>query len=146
MAVSTACYAGWPQFYVLSAEQVSHLMQQKECSAGYGKIPLGTQIQIINRNIPSNEKWYWVYSGDGQCKKLPDQLQYIQLEPTTTVYSGEKMVTYYGHDSENLFNFTFTVPAGQCLDDACPWQCSGFMGHNPPHIIGCAQDMQKHTG
>jgi hypothetical protein len=110
------------------------------CPTGEGYIPSGTQFQIQSRYIPSNQTWYWTYTGTSRCQKLPEHLQdlkYMFFDQSGR-YPGSTLNTIYGSDTAGpLFTFTFTVPS-----EPYYWDCGPFVGHEPPIIIGCAGDMR----
>lgn len=136
---SSISYAGWPVFQVLSPDEVMQKVIKASCAAGEGYIPAGTEFKINNRYIPSNQAWYWIYTGTSRCQKMPTQMQalkYMFYEQDGR-YAGSTISTVYGADSTGpLFSFTFTVPA-----EPEGWDCSPFVGHVPPTTIGCARDM-----
>ncbi|QLH43607.1 MAG: hypothetical protein HWD59_13470 [Coxiellaceae bacterium] len=124
-------------------EQITGLIKQNGCPAGYGYIPTGTRVEINNYYIPQNQRWYWVYNGNDHCQPLPKMgLSYLNYHATGN-YSGDQIITGYGdkNNGETLFSFVFTIPPSNCPDNQCPWYCHNFVGSNPPTIIGCAQDI-----
>ena len=130
---SSISYAGWPTFSVLTPQKImSDLISTDGCPAGEGFIPAGTEVKIQNYYIPHDETWYWIYTGDTQCQKLPNDLQYIAFHQTGH-YSGDLINTFYGIDNNSLFRFTFTIPEPY-------WYCGYFAGPNPPETVACAAD------
>ncbi len=133
-------YAGWPTFNVLSPEEVMQKVITTGCQAGEGYIPVGTEVRINNKYIPSDQTWYWVYAGTSKCQKISPVMQglkYMFFEQDGH-YAGATLNTIYGKENTGaLFNFTFTLPS-----EPEGWDCSPFTG-NPPMTIGCARDSTR---
>ena len=133
-------YAGWPTFQVVAPEQVMQKVITSGCAVGEGYIPTGTKFQIINRYIPPDQTWSWVYTGTNQCQKIPTQsqdLKYIFYEQDGR-YAGSTISTVYGTETTGpLFTFTFVIPA-----EPEGWDCGPMVGHEPPMMVGCARDMK----
>lgn len=133
LIIPTIAKAGWPMFNVLTPEKImSDLLIHDGCAQGEARIPYGTQVPIINRNIPRNQSWFWEYTGDPACQKMPESLQYLAFHQEGH-YSGGYINTMYGIPGTTLFRFTFTIPESD-------WYCGYSAGPNPPQTIGCAQD------
>lgn len=130
---NTAAYAGWPTFQVITPEKIQTLEVSDGCPTGKVRVPIGTQVQIHNRFIPSNEKWFWYYQGDGQCFSKTEGLQYLSLAQNGHNYPSV-ITTDYGFEGVSLFQFVFHIPS------TYPWYCGSFVGTNPPTDIGCAYD------
>ncbi len=131
--ISPTVFAGWPMFNVLSPQQImSDLVVTNDCPSGEGFIPENTKVKIYNYYIPHNETWYWLYTGNTQCQKLPSDLQYIAFHQTGH-YTGDLINTWYGTEHNKMFRFTFIIPQPY-------WYCGYLAGTNPPNTIACAQD------
>lgn len=131
--LSSAAFAnGWPEFSVLSPERVQQLFVS--CGADKVEIPQGTRVKIENRYIPSDETWYWVYTGNSECVQMPKTLKYQSYHLHGDSNTGGSVVTEYGESSHPLFQFTFSYEPG--------WDCGPFAGTQPPLITGCARDMR----
>lgn len=133
------CFAGEPIVNPPAASVIVSTI--KPClKPGYGKIPVGTKIEIKGRNIPSDGKWFWLYSGKSRCRKLPEnpsQLFYTTYGQTGQ-RSGAKIKAGYGlSDSKPLFTFSFKIPEGECSEGECYYDCGPLLGTNPPEAIGC---------
>lgn len=133
------CLAGEPIVHPPSAATIISTI--KACSKpGYGQIAAGTKIEIKGRNIPTDGKWFWRYTGDSQCQKLPDDLSrllYTTYEQTGR-RSGAEIVAGYGKpDYRPLFAFTFQIPEGDCAEGECFYECGPLLGTEPPDRFGC---------
>ncbi len=132
LGFNATAYAGWPVFHVVTPEQLQSLETSSDCPSGEVRIPIGTQVPIQNRYIPSNEHWFWDYQGDGQCFSQTKNLQYLSIEQNGAEYPSI-ITTHYGFGGVPTFQFVFQIPEH-------PWDCGYFVGPNPPISIGCAQD------
>ncbi len=130
---SHAASWGWPTFAVLSPSTISHLWLSDGCPIGEVKILPNTAVRIESYFIPSNEKWYWVYKGDGQCHTLPESLHYLSYHQTGNRDEGGTITTDYGVARKSVFTFVFAYLPG--------WDCGPLVGTEPPTYVGCAQDM-----